>query len=105
MLVNLRLGTMWKSVKVHEWTEFYPDAVENLPADRPETKGELCTITCYVDADNTKDKLTRRSVTGILMLLNNTSISWYSKCQKMVESSTYRSELVAFRITVELMIA
>ena len=58
-----------------------------------------------MDADHARDKLTRRSVTGILMLLNNTPISWYSKCQKTVESSAYGSKLVASRIAVELMIA
>ena len=32
--------------------------MENLPVDRLEPKGELCTITCYVDADHARDKLT-----------------------------------------------
>ena len=66
---------------------------------------KLCTITTYVDADHARDQLTRRSVTGILILLNNTPISWYSKRQKTVESSTYGSELVASRIAVEKIIA
>ena len=91
--------------KGQEWIEFYPDAVEDLPPDRPRPRGELCTLTIYVDADHARDKLTRRSVTGILILLNNTPISWYSKHQKMVESSTYGSELVASRIAVEQIIA
>lgn len=42
---------------------------------------------------------------GILVLLNNTPISWYSKRQKTVESSTYGSELVASRIAVETLIS
>ena len=37
--------------------------------------------------------------------MNNTPISWYSKCQKTVESSTYGSELVASRLAVEQIIA
>ena len=85
--------------------EFYPDAKEDLPKDKPKAKGKLCTITCFVDADHARDKLTRRSVTGILVFLNNTPISWYSKCQKTVESSTYGSELVASRIAVEKIMA
>ena len=91
----------WGISKGHDWIEFYPDAVENLPVDRPDPKGEICTITCYVDADHARDKLTRRFVTGILMLFNNAPISWYSIRQKTVESSTYGSELVASRIAVE----
>ncbi len=59
--------------------EFYLDAVKYQPPDRPEPRGKLCTLTCYVDADHARDQLTRRSVTGILILLNNTPISWTSK--------------------------
>ena len=78
---------------------------EFLIKDKPKTRGELCTLTCYVDADHARDMVTRRSVTGILVLLNNTPISWYSKRQKTVESSTYGLELVASRIAVEKVIA
>ena len=91
--------------KIHDWIEFYPDAEEDLPKDRPKPSGKLCTLTCFVDADHARDQLTRKSVTGILVLLNNTPISWYSKRQKTVESLTYGSELVASRIAVEKIIA
>ena len=70
-----------------------------------EPKGRLCTLTCYVDADHARDQLTRRSVTGIVLLLNNTPILWVSKRQKTVETSTYGSELVASRIAIELIIS
>ena len=73
--------------------------------DRPEPRGKLVTLTCFVDADHARDQLTRKSVTGIIILVNNTPISWVSKWQKMVESSTYGSELVASRIAVEMLIA
>ena len=59
-------------------------------------------ITGYVDADHAHDLVTRRSVTGVLILLNNTPIKWYSKRQNTVETSTYGSELVAARIATEL---
>ena len=87
-----------------DWSEFYPDAIEHIPSDRPTPKGKQCSITCYVDADHARDKVTRRSVTGIVALLNNTPVSWISKCQKTVESSTYGYELVASRIAVEMII-
>ena len=89
---------------LQEWSEFYPDAVENKPSDMPLPRGNLSTITCYVDADHARDVATRRSVTGILLLLNNTPVSWVSKCQKTVESSTYGSEMVASRIAIEMII-
>ena len=88
----------------YSWTEFYPDACEELPYDMPEPSGMKTTITIYVDADHARDKVTCRSVTGILLLLNNTPLAWVSKRQKTVESSTYGSELVAARIAVDLLI-
>jgi len=91
--------------KDYDWLEFYPDAVECVPPDRPEPRGKVVTLTCFVDADHARDQLTRKSVTGIIILVNNTPISWTSKRQKTVESSTYGSELVASRIAVEMLIA
>src|SRR5918994_2487262 len=49
--------------------------------------------------------MTRKYVAGIIILVNNTPISWVSKQQKTVESSTYGSELVVLRIAVEMLIA
>ena len=88
----------------HSWEEFYPDAVEDIPDDMPKPKGNMATLTCFVDADHARDKVTRRSVTGIVLLVNNTPISWISKRQKTVETSTYGSELVAARIATDLII-
>src|SRR5688572_17725095 len=88
-----------------DWTEFYPDVAENLPSERPEPLGNLCTITTYVDADHARDQVTRRSVTGIVKLLNNTPVFWLSKWQKTVESSIHGSEMVASRIAIEQIIS
>jgi hypothetical protein len=62
------------------WHQFYPDAVEELPPDQ----------------------VTHRSVTGILLFMNGMPIRWVSKRQKTFETSTYSSETVAARISVEL---
>jgi hypothetical protein len=61
-------------------------------------------MTVYVDADHAYDLVTRRSITGILVMLNNTPIRWVSKRQKTVETSTYGSELVASRVATELVL-
>ena len=86
------------------WTGLYPEAEELIPSDMLEPLSKECTITCYVDADHARDKVTCRSVTGILFLVNNTPLLWYTKRQKTVESSTYGSELVAARIGIEMVI-
>ena len=90
--------------KGQNWIEFYPDAEEDVPHDMLEPLGHEATITVYVDADHARNKVTRRSVTGIMLLMNNTPLVWVSKRQKTVETSTYGSELVAARVAVDLII-
>jgi hypothetical protein len=86
------------------WMEFYPDAGEESPNDLPPEKGPRVRMTVYVDSDHAYDLVTRRFITGILVMLNNTPIRWISKRQKTVETSTYGSELVASRIATELIL-
>ncbi len=96
----------WKPYPVDtptaNWGEFYPDATEDLPPNQPPAKGSPVRITVFVDADHAHDQLTRRSVTGIILFLNNTPIKWLSKKQKTVETSTYGSELVAAHIATKM---
>jgi hypothetical protein len=61
-------------------------------------------MTVYVDADHAHDLVTRRSITGILVMLNNTLTRSISKLQKTVETSSYGSGLVASRIAMELIL-
>ena len=86
------------------WKEMYPDAVEDIPENIPEPLGKSLNITAFVDADHARDKVTCRSVTGVLLMLNNTPIQWVSKRQKTVETSTYGSELVAARVAVDMIV-
>ena len=89
----------------YNWQEFYPDAEEDIPPDSPEANGQAygkkARITCYVDSDHAHDVVTRRSVTGVIIFVNNTPVKWISKRQKTVETSSYGSELVAARMAVE----
>ena len=73
----------------YDWSEFYPGAEEEISPDRLNPKGNLAHITCYINADHAHDQVTRRSVTGILLFVNNTLIYWISKRLKTVETSTY----------------
>ena len=58
-------------------------------------------VTYLEDASHANDLINRRSVTAYMGFIGSTPIAWYSKSQNTVESSTYGSELVAMRITVE----
>ncbi len=58
--------------------------------------------TAFVDADHAGDRVTRRLQTGILIFCNGAPITWYSKKQNTVETSTFGSEFVAMKRAVEL---
>jgi hypothetical protein len=75
-----------------------------IPKDLPPEKGPRVRMTVYVDADHAHDLVTRRSITVILVMLNNTPNRWISKHQKTVETSTYDSELMSPRIATKLIL-
>lgn len=89
----------------HDWaSSVYGDVEELIPADIPEPLGKPVVLTHYVDANLYHDLVTGRAVTGILHLLNQTPIDWYSKRQATVETATYGSEFVAARICTDQVI-
>ena len=88
-----------------EWMEFYHDAKEHIPSDAPEPRGRPVQLIVFVDASHACDKLNRRSRTGILMFLNGAPISWLSKKQNSIETSSFGSEFTAMRLAAELVVA
>ena len=66
----------YKRFKEAEWSAFYPDAVKEIDPEDPTPLGKPVRMTCFVDADHAGDKITRRSYTGVIILLNNAPISW-----------------------------
>ena len=84
------------------WNKVYPDIKEEILHSMPTPKGKPVRIMVYVDADHAHDQITRRSITGIIVMVNKTPVQWVCKRQKTVESSTYGSELVAARVATEL---
>jgi hypothetical protein len=86
-----------------DWGDFYGNQKEEMPPRMPKARGKSVRISCFVDADHAGNVVTRRSHTGILMFVNNALISWFSKRQNTVETSTFGSEFVALRIATEQM--
>ena len=59
-----------------------------------------------MDTDHARHMVTRKSIVGgILLLMNNTSISWVSNCQITMESAACGSVMVTTRISVEQIIS
>ena len=82
--------------------DLYRDAIEDIPPNAPPPRGSPVQINCFVDSDHASDRITRRSQTGILLYCNSAPITWYSKKQNTIESSTFGAEFVALRIASEL---
>jgi hypothetical protein len=57
----------------------------------------------FCDAAHATCLSTRRSTTGIIIFINGSPISWYSKRQNTIETSTFGSEFVALKIALEMM--
>jgi hypothetical protein len=87
--------------KTSDWSSYYPDAAEAIPPNAPEPRGMAVIMTCYVDADHAGCRVTRRSHTGLIILVQNAPIIWYSKRQNTVEASTFGSEFIAMKTAVE----
>jgi Reverse transcriptase (RNA-dependent DNA polymerase) len=85
----------------NDWSQYYPDAAEAIPHNIPRPRGKDVVVSCYCDADHAGCRVTRRSHSGILIFVNNAPVTWYSKRQNTVESSTFGSEFIAMRVAVE----
>ena len=60
----------------HDWYHFYGAMKEVITPNAPETRGKEVDLRIFVDSDHPGDKLTRRSRTGYIILLNNDPIYW-----------------------------
>jgi hypothetical protein len=87
---------------IQDWTAFYQNVEEDIPRNAPEPRGMPIQINAFVDASHARNKVTRRSHTGILIHLNRAPFIWYSKAQPAVETSTFGAEFIALRIGTEL---
>lgn len=84
-----------------DWSSYYGNGKELLPPNAPKALGREFIIRAQVDASHAGCKLTRRSRTGFIVLLNNAPVHWYSKKQGSCEISTFGSEFVAMKNCVE----
>jgi hypothetical protein len=67
----------------------------------PTPRGNLVCTTTFDHTNLMHDLTTGRSCTGILHLVSQTPVEWFSKCQNTVENATYGSKFVAARIATE----
>ena len=83
-----------------DFAEYYRDAHEHLPHDRPTPRGLPVYMTAFVDASFAQNKKTRKSHTGFVIFVNRAPIVWFSKRQSTVETSTFSAEFMAMKSCV-----
>ena len=84
-----------------EFKAYYRDTEGKDPPRMPRPKGRSVKMTAFVDASHGANKVTRRSHTGYILFLNRAPITWYSKRQNTVETSTFSSEFIALKSCME----
>ena len=72
---------------------------ERLRAGTPELSSPSPTY--YADADFAGDLFTRRSTSGMVVIMNNGPISWLSRLQKLCAQSTAEAEIYAVTDSVK----
>ena len=88
-----------------DWSYIYGKVKELVPDGMPEPKGKPVRITHFVDANLGHDKVTGRSCSGIITMLNMTPMDWFCKLQNTVETATYSSEFTVARQGVDKALA
>jgi hypothetical protein len=82
----------------------YGNVEEMIPNDIPVPLGKEVVLSHYKDANLYHNLITGRSVTGVLHLVNQMPVEWFSKAQSTVETATYGSEFTAARVAVDQII-
>ena len=91
-----------QQAQVTDWTGYYPGVKEAIPPNAPKPLGKPMQMTCYVDSDLTRDLVTRRSRSRVLLFLNRAPIMWQSKKQASIETSTFCFEFMVLKAVVEM---
>ena len=84
-----------------DFEDQYQDAYEEIDPAFPTPMGKPLSTSIFFDSDHAHDTKTRRSITGVLVVVGSTPVSWISKRQGAVATSTYGAEFVAMRTATE----
>jgi Reverse transcriptase (RNA-dependent DNA polymerase) len=84
-----------------QWKDIYPGACEELDPKFPIPLGQPITTGIYFDSNHAHDEVNRRSITGLLTYAGGTPISWVSKRQGAIATSTYTAEMAAAKTAAE----
>ncbi len=80
LILNHTMPEVDESVFHHrDWKDIYSNVIKEDPPNMPVPLGNPIQMSCFVDADHAGNKVTRRSHTGVFILLNKTPVTTFSK--------------------------
>lgn len=84
-----------------DFADQYSYATDAFDERFPEPLGKELPVTIFFDSDHAHDKVTGRSISGVLTMVGRTPVIWKSKRQGAVQTSTYGAEFSAMRLATE----
>eukprot|EP00957_Ditylum_brightwellii_P210041 15364505-Ditylum_brightwellii.AAC.1 len=81
--------------------DHYPDTEEVIDDKVHVPLLDEFTITTHVDSDHAHDKMTRRSITRLIIFVGRTPVIYQSKRQGEIETSRYGAKFMAMKTAVE----
>jgi hypothetical protein len=84
-----------------QWEDIYPGATEEIDPRIPKPLGKSLSTGIYFDSNHAHDKWNRRSVTGLLAYVGGTPVTWMSKRQGAIATSTYTAEMATMTTAAE----
>eukprot|EP00957_Ditylum_brightwellii_P064716 4911862-Ditylum_brightwellii.AAC.1 len=77
--------------------EQYPHVIEMMDDNIPDVIFDELAITAYTDSNHVNDKLTWRSITGLVIFIETTPVMDQSKRQGAIETSAYDAEFIVIK--------
>ena len=79
----------------------YDDFTEDVDDKLPDPLMKELPITIFVDSNHGHDKITGKSITGLVVFVGRTPIFYQSKRQASVQTATFGAEFIALKKAVE----
>lgn len=84
-----------------DWKQHYSEAHEEIDPKFPPERGVALTTAIYFDSNWAHDELTRKSISGVVTFIGSTPVTWLSRRQGAIATSTYSAELTACKVACE----
>ena len=94
------LATTYETI-IPDFGNQYQDFVEEEDDRLPEPRMKELSTNIFVDSNHGHDRVTGRSITGLISFVGRTPVYWASKRQSMVQTPTFGAEFMALKKAVE----